>query len=67
MYGHKIKIFNFENEDIIFAKNLKLPISWDLVHASVAVRTNCDVICTWNVKDFDLIADKIDILKPDQL
>jgi predicted nucleic acid-binding protein len=36
----------------------------DCVHANTAIKTNCDYIITFNLKDFILINNKITVIQP---
>jgi predicted nucleic acid-binding protein len=66
-YKHKISIWKFGRKDILYAKKFQNKIEWDLVHASVAIRSKCEVICTWNVKDFNKVRKRIKIFTPEFL
>ena len=67
----KVKIINVFQEDL---KNAKLLINQvngfsDCVHVTIALKNECDFICTWNVKDFFKLEENhvIKVRKPDEL
>jgi predicted nucleic acid-binding protein len=55
---------------IIEKENLALPLKEvhypDSIHASTAIKYNCDSIITFNTKDFDKIKNKIKIFEPNK-
>jgi len=61
------KVLKFDREDVVFAKGLGKKLFLDLVHASVALKSHCEIICTWNVKDFKKVSRKLRVLKPSEL
>ncbi|MBR9678293.1 MAG: type II toxin-antitoxin system VapC family toxin [Nanoarchaeota archaeon] len=67
---HKLEIISVEQRDINRVKELsKLGVKGkkDCIHAAIALRTKCDVICTWNIPDFKAIKNLIRVLKPSEL